>query len=179
MKKREEKMKKNSELSCVVDVRHLPAKGFHGTLKADEQECQAIASRLRLIKVIDFSAEFDVAGNSVFEVKGNFMGHVVQPCRMTLEPVVQEVKGDFREFFAPIKTKDYDTALLNMDMEADEIEPLENDKIDVGELLIEYFSLSIPSYAEKEGAVHHFPFDDEALEKESPFAVLEKLKNKK
>ena len=95
---------------------------------------------------------------------------------MTLEPVTQEVKGDFREFFAPMKAKDYDASLLNIDVSADEVEPLQDGKIDVGELLIEYFSLAVPAYAEKAGAKHDFPFDDEVNEKQTPFAVLEKIK---
>ena len=165
-------MKKNSELSCVVDVRRLPVKGFHEKIKANSSECAAIASRLRLVKVLDFSADVSVTGTSLFEVKGHFTGHVVQPCRMTLEPVTQEVKGEFKEFFAPIKAKDYDASLLNMDISADEIEPLEDGKIDVGELLIEYFSLATPAYAEKQGAKHDFPFDDEVSGKQTPFAAL-------
>lgn len=169
-------MKKNSELSCVVDVRRLPVKGFHEKIKATRQECEAIALRLRLPEVSDFSADVSVSGDSLFEVKGCFTGHVVQLCRMTLEPVTQEVKGEFKEFFAPMNRKDYDASLLNMDISADEIEPLEDGKIDVGELLIEYFSLAVPTYAEKEGAKHDFPFDDEISEKQTPFAALEKLK---
>ena len=172
-------MKKNSELSCIVDVRRLPTKGFFQKIEANETECQMIASRLRLMKVLDLKANVSVTGNSVYEVKGHFVGHIVQPCRMTLEPITQEVKGDFKEFFASISAKDYDASLLNINMDADEIEPLENNRIDVGELLIEYFSLAIPAYAEKEGADHSFPFDDEPEEKTSPFAVLEKLKAKK
>lgn len=170
-------MKKNSELSCVVDVRHLPTRGLHQEIKADKKECQMIASRLRLMEVSDLKADISVTGNSVYEVKGHFVGHVVQPCRMTLEPVKQKVEGDFKEFFAPVDAKDYDASLLNIDMDADEIEPLENNQIDIGELLIEYFSLAVPVYAEKKGATHSFPFDDEPEEKEKPFAVLEKLKH--
>ena len=170
-------MKKNSELSCIVDVRHLPMKGFFQKIEADKTECEMIASRLRLMKVLDLKADVSVTGSSVYEVKGRFVGHIVQPCRMTLEPVTQEVKGDFKEFFASMNAKDYDASLLNIDMDADEIEPLENGRIDVGELLIEYFSLAVPPYAEKEGATHFFPFDDEPEEKEKPFAVLEKLKH--
>ena len=165
-------MQKNSELSCVVDVRHLPVKGFREKIEASKQECLAIAERLCLPEVLDLKADICVMKNSLFEVKGKFVGHVVQLCRMTLEPVTQEVKGDFKEFFAPIKAKDYDASLLNMDISADEIEPLEDGKIDVGELLIEYFSLATPAYAEKQGAKHDFPFDDEVSGKQTPFAAL-------
>ena len=172
-------MQKNSELSCVVDVRHLPVKGFREKIEASKQECLAIAERLCLPEVLDLKADICVMKNSLFEVKGKFVGHVVQLCRMTLEPVTQEVKGDFKEFFAPIKAKDYDASLLNIDMDADEVEPLQDGKIDVGELLIEYFSLAVPPYVEKEGALHEFPFDDEEKSGQKPFAVLEKLKSKK
>lgn len=168
-----------SEFSHFVDVDRIPASGFVLNLKADEKQCSDLAKRFGLEAIHSLSAEltFKRINKKRVRVDADFEAEVEQVCVVTLEPFSQKVKDSFSVVFS----QETDTSVrlneIDLDMsENDDVEFLQNNKIDAGELVAEYFSLALDPFPHSPNAVFHAEPDAET--DENAFSVLEKLKLK-
>lgn len=173
-------MKKISpEFSYIVDVRQIPVSGLTLDLRADETQRRALAGRFGIPSIKTLSAHITLTkiNKNRVRVNGAFEAEVEQICVVTLEPFAQRVQDHFSVIFSQeedpsLKLNEID---LNMD-EDDEIEFLENGKIDVGELTAEYFSLALDPFPHAPDAV--FRPESAPETRKNAFSVLEKLKFK-
>ncbi len=173
-------MKKISpEFSYIVDVRQIPGAGLTLDLRADEAQRRALAGRFGIPSVKSLSARIVLSkiNKDRVRVNGDFKAEVEQICVITLEPFDQQVRDHFSVVFSQesdpsLKLNEID---LNMD-EDDDVEFLENGKIDVGELTSEYLSLALDPFPHAPDAVFHSESDAEM--QKNAFSVLEKLKFK-
>ena len=108
------------------------------------------------------------------ELRGRFEAEVTQTCGVTLEPLEQEVRGEFLVRLAPAGSPNLPSEDAEIDLEADDPpDALEGDEIDLAGYVVEHLALEIDPFPRKPGAVFEPPA---AKEETSPFAVLKGLK---
>lgn len=165
-----------NEISIIVRTDHLPNDGKVVKASANEEQLSALTTRLGVLKVEKFDLEVTVKPITKHKVHvvGHVSGIVKQNCAVTLAEIESPVADNFEVIYESVPD-DY-VPLKEIDISPDEVETedLIDNKIDVGELAVEYFSLSIDPYARAEGAV--FTDKIEPKEENNPFSVLEKLK---
>ncbi len=156
------------------------------SIKADQEEQEALAERFDLIEMSGLTAELtlkrEMAGHMV-RVDGHFKVDVVQKCVVTLEPVPDSLDAKFEAFFTDIKPPTSIVDEVEMKSEIDDPEFVQDGVIDLGELVAQYIALELDPYPRK-GDVHHDLTDDdlppEQVEKKGkthrPFEVLKDLK---
>ena len=113
--------------------------------------------------------------NQIF-LCGTVKAKLIQPCSLTLEPVVTNIyKRIERTFF--IETNENEPMRKNVfeltekSFDSDII----LDEIDLGDVLMETISLETPDYPKKSGASISLT-PTESMDRENPFSILSKLK---
>jgi len=113
---------------------------------------------------------------------------VVQTCIITLDPVPAQVEDEFEALFAPESLIEEPGEEIDFDptlSDAEIPEPMQNNRIDIGELTAQHLSLALNPYPQVDGAVFEGfddgPLDEEEVvpeepEKPNPFAALQRLK---
>ncbi|PWC85727.1 hypothetical protein TSH100_14150 [Azospirillum sp. TSH100] len=183
------------EFSRVVHADTVRRADVTETIEATEAERRALAERLELESIGSLTATVKlraVRGGQMIRVSGRLEADVVQTCVVTLEPVPAHVSESFEALFAPASMiedpgleVDFDASLSDEDIP----EPMENNRIDIGELTAQHLSLGLDPYPHAEGVEfedHREHEDGEATEEEAaaepekpnPFAVLQQLKSR-
>jgi len=163
-------MKKDSEMSRIVETRALNQKPKNMEWSATPEELDAIAQRLNVLQVKDLNVKLTIEKKNLIKVCGSFTAHIVQACVVSMEPVEETVSDTFEDFYGEHKRH---AIPVDIDMEAQDVESVENGRIDVGELVLQYLVLGINPYPRKAGLKEVEVLEEE---KENPFAVLAKLK---
>jgi len=170
------------EFSRPLRVSKLPAAGTDAAEKAEEQERAALARRFGVAELrrMGFEARLRPSGDGGWRVAGLARARVVQPCVVTLEPVVQHIEEAFERRLEPGAPAP-DLSDLDPDEETDPPEPL-GDWIDPAEMASEAVALAIDPYPRAAGVdfdgVGASPPGASMPEREKPFAGLAALKAK-
>ncbi|BAI71659.1 hypothetical protein AZL_010210 [Azospirillum sp. B510] len=183
------------EFSRVVHADTVRRADVTETIEATEAERRALAERLELESIGGLRATVRlraVRGGQMIRVSGKLEAEVVQTCVVTLEPVPAQVSESFEALFAPPSMVeevgleiDFDPSLSDEDIP----EPMENNRIDIGELTAQHLSLGLDPYPHADGVEFegYREHDDgepeeqavaEEPEKPNPFAVLQQLKRR-
>ena len=182
------------EFSHLFSIEDMQGTNEKISLEADGEARQALIRRLDVVSVEKLTADLTIEKQGfVYVVSGVLHADIVQNCRVTAESVDVHIEGDVEGFFAEktetisfVKAK-RDKILENQDPEVpfldeqDDPEAILDGKIDLGELVTQFLSLSIDPYFQKEGAAHPLGDDDEeavrqATRPPNPFAKLEAMK---
>ncbi len=180
------------EFSRPVLLDRIATKPLRLTFAAEPAECAALAERFAIPAIQRLETKVAlrrVRGGSYIELTGTVEGRAVQECVVTLDPVEEDVVEEFTILFGPLDGARPQPADLDLDAEADLIEPLDGPAIDVGEVAAQYFALGLDPYPRKDGAEIPAEWrgdpdatDDlpaEEPEKPNPFAKLSVLKGGK
>jgi len=171
--------KETPEFSYMVDINRISANGTVLNLSADKSQCEALAKRFGLISVLELQAHIALSriNKKRVRVNGSFDAKVVQECGITLKPFEQRVQDKFAVVFSSEEETSVRKNEIDLDMDdEDDIEFFQGDKIDVGELVSEYFSLALDPFPHAPEAVFQSEIDDK--NEKNAFSVLEKLKFK-
>lgn len=166
------------EFSYIVDTTRLPAAGLKVSAAADGAALTALAKRLSLeyLKSLTVEALVKPVNKRQVRLTGTVEGVAGRICVVSLRPFESVVKEDFSVLFEAQEAEDVRKTEIDLDFSEDEDkDDLINNKIDVGETAVEYFSLALDPFPRAPDAVFTDRID--AGEKENPFAVLEKLKD--
>jgi len=149
---------------------------FH--LVCSEDSLRELPKRLNVIeaKKASFNGHLKLQlANQIF-LCGTVKAKLIQPCSLTLEPVVTNIyKRIERTFF--IETNENEPMRKNVfeltekSFDSDII----LDEIDLGDVLMETISLETPDYPKKSGASISLT-QTESIDRENPFSILSKLK---
>lgn len=154
------------------------------TIEAGEAERRALAERFELEAINRLTATVRLRrlqGGPMIRVVGNLEADVVQTCGVTLEPVPAHISEEFTALFSPDDRPGDDDEDLEFDMEfgpesefEDGPEPLENGRIDIGELTAQHLSLALDPYprADGEAFIEHIEHEEEEEKVPNPFAAL-------
>ena len=107
---------------------------------------------------------------------GTVKAKLIQPCSLTLEPVVTTIYKQISRTFLvgpnekkPIKKSVFELTEKSFDND------IILDEINLGEVLMETISLETPDYPKKSGASISLA-PTESIDRENPFSILSKLK---
>ncbi|MDH3703421.1 MAG: DUF177 domain-containing protein [Alphaproteobacteria bacterium] len=171
------------EFSRVLEVEKIVQDDVDLVIDATSEECQRIADRLDILGVERLSAKLQiqaVADGPAIRVDGRFAAQVVQRCVVSLERLATEIDEPLMVQFGP--PAEAETELeFNVD-DADPPEPLVDDRIDFGELVVQHLAVALDPYPQKSGAQPPDWCDGvdtmENSRVDNPFSVLAALKKK-
>ncbi len=193
--------KTTSEFGWVylIDQGEVGQNPFHKKLEAGEADLKAIAERLDIPAVNSLSAEITlqrVPGNrAVIHVEGMLKANVTQSCVISQAPVKGYIEEDFEGWYADHESflslakakheragKMADSEIPAME-EREDPEPMINGKIDAGDLVAQYLSLSLNPYPRAHGVAWDKDSVDTAHEaaeapslRKNPFEALKDWK---
>lgn len=148
-------------------------------VETTEAERKALAERYSLLSLDALEAQLTVRSDPLGEivVVGHLKAETVQECVITLEPVAETVSGPFEQRY----TRQQADPAGNLEIGPDDIEPPEpviGDAIDLGELVAQYLFLSINPYPRAPDADAQADQYRPDPQRDGPFAVLSKLREK-
>lgn len=171
--------KAEPELSRPLRVEKISPNGVEETIVASGQEREALSKRFDLIDVGSLEAKLHVMpkqGATDFEVTGHFRADVTQRCVVTLEPLPAHIEQAIKVHFAPPVV--VASGATERALGEDDLEPIEDGIMDLGELVAQHLGLALDPYPRKPDVP---PVEVEfgaPAAKISPFAKLAALKDK-
>ena len=155
-----------SEMPCVIDTSKIPSNGLELKLDATPAQKEKIAERLGIIRLSELKSRVLVTKDTFITVHASFTAQVIQKDVVTNEALPQTINESFDEVF--IEKKDLKEPFSENDLDAPEV--IENHQLDIGELIIQYLSLSLDDFPSERA---DFVYREK---EENPFSVLKKLK---
>ncbi|MEK7265027.1 MAG: hypothetical protein AAB227_02910 [Pseudomonadota bacterium] len=155
--------------SRIIDVKTLDEAGARHVLEPTQAELSAIARRLDIPAIKRLRGEFTLKPTHAgVDIALKLDAEAARICVASLEPldetIREEIKMSFDRNYAEDETEDFDDSDIVR-------EPLKGGEIDIGELLVQYLSLSLDPFPRKAGAESLTEkFRDAALS--SPFSAL-------
>jgi len=155
-----------SEWFYPFNVENIPSSGKTVKMVADSQYLKPIAERLEISELKNLEAELRLTlqnGGHILNITGHFKADVVQECVSTLQPVETHLEDDFEAWYADhSKAVSFNRAKHQMKAmeEGDEVQILEekddpealiDGQVDLGEVVIQFLSLSVNPYPRAEG----------------------------
>lgn len=159
--------------SEIVRINQIGA-GLKRRLEPDADARKRIARSLDLQGLEDFVADLDLAptpSSSGWTLKGRVTAHAVQTCGLTLEPLPAEV--DRRFSIQLVESAPQETDEIEVTLDEDDVDAIEDGKIDLGQYAVEQLALSLDPFPRKPGAEFVQPEEPAEI---SPFAALKALK---
>ena len=157
-------------LSRPIRVTDLPAEGTDITIEATPEEREALARDFKLPAIHAVTGTFRLTGTrSRVRVSGHVNATVSQICVVTLDPFESQIREEVDVAFAA-----RDAA--SMPQGEDPPDEIVDGTIDLGAVTAEFLALGLDPYPRKPGVDFAFEGGDERPE--SPFAALERLKDK-
>ena len=162
-------------------VTDIPERGLSRTRTATEEERVELARELDILSCTSLNVAYEIKprGNARYVLEGTLEADVTQACVVTLEPVAARVEEKFEVELG--SAADLVEAPVDDDLEVSsvpDIEPIENERIEVGTIVFGLLSAALPPYPRKPGV--EFDWVDPKAEADpnaaSPFAALAKLK---
>ena len=144
----------------------VPASGKVVKMQADASQLKEIAERLGVAELKSIKAELRLSlknSGHILHIEGEFNAEIVQECVMSLQPVESSVSDTFEAWFADhSKAASFTRAKHQMKAmeegdevqvleEKDDPEPLVNGQVDLGEVVVQFLSLSIDPYPRAAG----------------------------
>ncbi len=163
-------------------LREVPDAGLARSLDATDAECRAIAADLGFPAVASLHADLRVAARAggLFEVTGTLEALLTQVCVVTLEPFESRLRQDVSMRFAqpsadqPVGGEIADVDLDHLD---DMPDPIVDNTIDLGAVVLEFLVLACDPYPRKPGVNFNDLLVGEEEREPSPFAALGRLKD--
>ena len=158
----------------------IPSAGRSFTHVATEAECAAIASELGLIacKRLEASYKIRPLGKGRFRLEGPLAAEVTQACVVTLQPVDAKLSLPLDLDFCPeiAESPAGDETNEAEVLELPEIAPIENGRMNVGEVAFETLAAGLDPFPRAQGAAFTWADPREGEAAANPFAVLHKLR---
>ncbi len=150
------------------------------SFSASNEQCEQIMEVFDLLGLKSFTVQTQVKQliNGTYEVHGSLNAVVVQSSVVSCEPVTTSISEQFTVMLVPSKKRMQDYEESHPD---DDCDVFVDGEYDIGNLALEYLSLSLPETPKLAGETgDHIEFDENEKEATvSPFSALsDKLKDK-
>jgi uncharacterized metal-binding protein YceD (DUF177 family) len=167
------------ELSRPLRIEKISPNGVEEIIHASERERQALTERFDLIEIKKLEAKLQVtpeqAGTN-YLVKGSLSAEVVQRCVVTLDPLPAKIEQPIHVHFAAPEI--LATGANERAMDEDDMEPIANGIIDLGELVAQHLGLGLNPYPRKPDVPPVEIEFGQAAKPANPFLKLTVLHNK-
>lgn len=135
------------EFSRIVPTPRLSAQVSTHRITANAAERAALAGRFGLISLDRLEAEVRIwREGDDFQLEAELSADLVQACVVTVEPVPVAISERFALRYRPDIDDDEAELLAAEDPEADIVEPLTGESIDIGEAVAQQLSIAIEPY---------------------------------
>lgn len=183
------------EWSIFLETEDIDESGIDMDVALPDECKESICQRLNLqsIKSLKANLRFERhAVNKAVHVEGSITADVEQKCVVTMEPVCEQVTDEFEAWYSDkgqtvsfAKARRERMSAQEQDEqpvleEEDDPESIVDGKIDIGELIVQYFSLALEPYPRIAGARGNFgdPLEDAPEDTyNNPFAALKDWKS--
>ncbi|MBX9620732.1 MAG: DUF177 domain-containing protein [Alphaproteobacteria bacterium] len=156
-----------SPLMTKINIDTLTTNPFDISLKATPDERAVIQKRLSIISIENIEAKLQLRKKGLIFLKGTIQADMTVECVRTLVAFQQHLEIKVDETFLP-PTGNTEAPL------PEEVEPLEEETLNIGEIVIQLISLNLDPYPV---APDTLPLDyQEEKPSVSPFEVLKKKK---
>ena len=166
-------------LDWVHETRTIPDAGLDVTREAKEETRTALAEALNIDACKRLVARYTIKPfeSGRFELHGEAVLTAQQTCVVTLEPLerVYRVRLDVA-YWPPELLGDGPGA--DIDSLADDPEPIEDGRLDVGRIVYEELASTIDPFPRSDSATFEWKNEADAPARDNPFAALEKLKRR-
>ena len=167
--------------SLPFELAALSERGAELSLSPDGAECSRIAAWLGALDLPRLTATVRLSrgDDEVYRYDAEFKAEVVQACVVTLEPVPSVHMGRAQRLFRvrakPSRRHKQETEVVVVADDNEAPEVLSSSLLDLAAPILEELSLLLDPYPRAPGVKFEAP-KEEADPKDSPFAVLAKLK---
>ena len=160
-----------ASFSHIIDLEKACNLGRSESFQANDQHRKTIVEIFDLIDLKLFSVQFQLQQqiNSTYNLLGSINAIVVQPSVISFEPVTTSVSEQFSLVLLPSQKRLQEYEESHPD---DDSDVFIDGKYDVGNLALEYFSLSLPEQPKLPGENGDFIEFKIQSEKQSPFLNL-------
>ena len=143
------------EFSRIIDVPHRVGQAATHKIAAGAAERTALAARFALVALDRLEAEIRIERlpGGLVRLAATLDADVVQSCVVSLEPVANRVEEDFTLLFG----KGEEAREVVLDGEEETVEPLQGDRIDIGEAVAQQLSLALDPFPRAAGASLDLP----------------------
>jgi len=129
----------------------IPARGIDTTRTATAAEREALAAKLEILGLERLVVRYRITplANGRFRLSGTVDARVVQACVVTLDPVETTLEEAMDVEFHPSEAPAGSAAPSDEEMsalEAEEHEPIEHGRLEVGRIVTETVGASLPAY---------------------------------
>ncbi len=168
----------NDVFDWRVALRDIGAQGLQGSRAATAEERQELARALGISSCDRLQVDYKIqaARSGLYRLTGHVLADVVQPCVITLEPVSQHIDEPLNVELRPADMLPEAEEGEQDILQAPDVEPIEDDAVNVGLIVLEHLSTAIDPYPRAPGAeldVGNVSAGNAA----NPFAALKKLKD--
>lgn len=158
-------------LRCISIAELSPAERQVEKIHVDKVECAAIAERLGILSIESMAVDLELFRDLTGDVNmvGRIVADIVQACVVTLEPVAQHIDAPvYQRFSARAEEEEGE--------DEDPVEPIVEDAIEVGDVIVQNLALALDPYPRAPDAEFE-EVDDEAGKPTGPFAALAALRD--
>jgi len=173
-----------SPLDWTHAVGAIGDSGHREERRATPAERAAVAKALDILSCEDLLARYEIKplGSGRFLLRGEVEADVTQACIVTLDPVPAHLADRFTVELRPeVEVTREDDAGEREILGGEDIEPIQDGRIDAGRIVFEHISAVLDPYPRKPEA--EFDWRDPKAEADAkaggPFAALAKLKQPK
>ena len=142
------------ELSRLISLVEIEKKPLSKEIVATEEERSALSERLQIVRIdrLEATVRAAVEGPRYYHIQGELTAQIVQACIRTLEPIAQTVETsiDFR-----LTTDPSCAPQEGLEMEfgvEDDLEFVNSNQVDLGELVTQQLSISLDPYPRSDGS---------------------------
>jgi uncharacterized metal-binding protein YceD (DUF177 family) len=159
--------RRTAEFPRPVDLTRLGREEAVHEIAASEAERAALARRFGLLSLDRLEARVRLCrlAGGLVRLAAELEAHVVQECVVTLEPVPSRLEERFSLVYGALD----ETTEVVLDEAEETVEPLEGDRLDIGEAVAQQLSLVLDPYPRAPGASLA---ETPTSEPQSPFAAL-------
>ena len=170
-------------LDAVIRVDRLPGEGRDVEVTASDDQRHALADVLGITAVEALTARLHASPfRGGIRVTGQLRATIVQPCVVTLEPVVQAIDELIERVFMPageVRPSARQQPDVFVDPEADDPpDSFDGREADLSGLLVETLALAIDPYPRAPGVDAGPLVIGEEDDEDSPFAALKRLQER-
>ena len=183
-----------NEFSRIFNLDLIKKNGTEIEYEASEEECQKLAERFSIPKVVSLKAKCklkklaqkDFGDYSLFV---DMNAEIIQQCVITLEDVGESIDEKFSIIFKRDSSSEAgrnQEKEIDFDADEEDIVFIQDNEVDIGEYIAEYLSLSMNPYprrdkVDRDKLGYRILSEDQLnvlSEKKNPFGVLKDLKHK-
>jgi uncharacterized metal-binding protein YceD (DUF177 family) len=168
-------------LSHTVLARDIGPDGRTEHISADAEARAAMAEAFGIPEVKAVAAELVVrpASGGAFQIRGALDADVVQTCVVTLEPVEQHVREEIDVTLVPAGETAEPGETVLVDPQAEDAPGVfHRGRIELGAIVAEHLALGLDPYPRAPGVEFEPHIEDEAPDRVSPFAALDRLRTR-